>query len=167
MTGVVCSIATVSAIMFNNNKDIRTSQAGIDIIGNAESCRTRPYYCPAGHLTIGVGSTESNSGKIENRTYSLEEIANRWAVDIKTAERCVNRYGNGKNMPQGAFDAMVSITFNVGCQKIRQSTLFKMARNGYTQQMCDQFPRWVYANGNKLKGLEIRRNKERQLCLQN
>ncbi|HHW7450572.1 TPA: glycoside hydrolase family protein, partial [Pasteurella multocida] len=45
------------------------------------------------------------------------------------------------------------------------STLFRMAKQGYTPQMCDQFLRWVYAGGQKLKGLEIRREKERQLCL--
>ncbi|NNI27984.1 glycoside hydrolase family protein, partial [Pasteurella multocida] len=33
------------------------------------------------------------------------------------------------------------------------------------QAMCDQFPRWKYANGKVLRGLEIRRQKERELCL--
>ena len=68
-------------------------------------------------------------------------------------------------MPQGAFDALSSITFNLGCGKLKNSTLFKMARQGYSKAMCNQFSRWIYANGEPLKGLIERREKERALCL--
>ena len=68
-------------------------------------------------------------------------------------------------MPQGAFDALVSITFNVGCGKLKNSSLFKMARQGYSKAMCNQFERWIYAAGKPLKGLIERRQKEKNLCL--
>ncbi|MDP0021079.1 lysozyme, partial [Glaesserella parasuis] len=109
--------------------------------------------------------TEATSGKIERKIYSDKEIADRWAKDLAEAERCVNRYANGKKMPQGAFDALTSITFNAGCGTMRHSTLFKLANQGYSPAMCEQFSRWVYANGKKLRGLEIRREKEKALCL--
>lgn len=163
----LCSVAAVIHIVMTkpNNADLRISQKGLEIIGNAEGCRTHPYYCPANILTVGIGSTAYSQPIQSKRSYSLEEIAERWIKDIKAAEDCVNRFANGKILPQGAFDALVSITFNVGCGKLKQSTLFKIANNGYHPNLCNQLGRWVYSGGKKLAGLEIRRKKEIQLCL--
>ena len=166
-TAIVCSVAAIIGIVIANHSDeIRSTEKGLAIIGNAEGCRRDPYQCPSDVLTVGIGSTEAGGEKIQrNRTYSDNEIAQRWINDLITAENCVNRYGNGAKMPQGVFEAMTSLTFNVGCGAMRKSTLFKMANQGYRPAMCDQFLRWVYADGKKLKGLEIRRQKERALCL--
>ncbi|AUK49150.1 lysozyme [Pasteurella multocida] len=161
-----CSVAMIIAVvMSDHSTEIRTSERGLEIIGNAEGCAREPYRCPADVLTVGIGSTELSGLPIERKRYSDEEIAKRWVNDIKVAEKCVNNWANGKNLPQGAFEATVSITFNVGCSKLKYSTLFKHAKNGDIQAMCDQFPRWKYANGKVLRGLEIRRQKERELCL--
>ncbi|MFC1079600.1 lysozyme [Pasteurella multocida] len=161
-----CSIAMIIAVVMSDySNEIRTGERGLEIIGNAEGCAREPYRCPADVLTVGIGSTELSGLQIERKKYSDEEIAQRWVNDIKVAEKCVNDWANGKNLPQGAFEAIVSITFNVGCSKLKHSTLFKHAKNGDIQAMCDQFPRWKYANGKVLRGLEIRRQKERELCL--
>ncbi|MDA3978556.1 lysozyme [Gallibacterium sp. AGMB14963] len=161
-----CSVTAVIAIVLSQfANEIKTSQKGLELIGNAEGCVQQPYQCPNDVLTVGIGSTEASGQVIEQRKYSLQEIAERWVSDIKIAEQCVNQFANGKAMPQGAFDALTSITFNVGCTKLQNSTLFKMARQGYTPAMCDQFARWVYIAGQKSNGLIQRRNKERALCL--
>ncbi|MCL7828349.1 lysozyme [Pasteurella multocida] len=161
-----CSVAMIIAVvMSNHSTEIRTGERGLEIIGNAEGCAREPYKCPADVLTVGIGSTELSGLPIERKRYSDEEIAKRWVNDIKVAEKCVNNWASGKNLPQSTFEAAVSITFNVGCSKLKYSTLFKHAKNGDIQAMCDQFPRWKYANGKVLRGLEIRRQKERELCL--
>ena len=164
-----CSVVSIIAVMYINFGDeLRLSPAGAEIIGNAEGCRRDPYICPADVLTVGVGSTEAGGMPIDpKKRYSDLEIAERWAKDIETAENCVNRFANGTKLPQGAFDAAVSITFNVGCGTMKNSTLFRYAKQGDITAMCNQFPRWVYANGKKLRGLEIRREKEKALCLSN
>ncbi|WP_386696711.1 lysozyme [Lonepinella sp. MS14436] len=166
-TAIVCSVMSVIGVVLSNYGDhMRTTKAGLEIIGNAEGCRRDPYYCPARVLTVGIGSTEASGEKIEpNKRYTDKEIADRWAKDILNAEQCVNRYGNGSQMPQGAFESMVSITFNVGCSKMQSSTLFRLANQGYSAKMCDEFRKWVYAGGKKLNGLVTRREKERELCL--
>ncbi|TCJ98830.1 lysozyme [Volucribacter psittacicida] len=163
-----CAVSSIVALVVANypSSQLRTSEQGLLVIGNAESCRQQPYYCPAGILTVGIGSTAQTGQPIQQRQYSEAEIAERFANDVRQAEQCVNRYANGKAMPQGAFDALVSISFNVGCGKMRQSTLFKMANQGYTPEMCNQFERWVYSNGKKLNGLVKRRQQEKALCLQ-
>lgn len=164
--GVVCAVGVIIGLVQTNHPEIRTSQAGLEIIGNAEGCRRDPYQCPADVLTVGIGSTEFGGEKIEpNRLYSDKEIADRWAKDLKIAESCVNRYGNGRRIPQGAFDAAVSLTFNVGCNTVRKSTLFRELNTGDIRGACNELPRWVYAGGKKLRGLEIRREKEKALCL--
>ncbi|HII3727952.1 TPA: lysozyme [Pasteurella multocida] len=161
-----CSVLTVIAIVVVNYADeIRTTQRGMEIIGNAEGCYTKPYQCPADVLTVGIGTTNAVEKIDRNKIYTLEEIAYLFKEGVKQAEKCVNEHANGKQLPQGAFEALTSITFNVGCGKMQKSTLFRMAKQGYTPQMCDQFSRWVYAGGQKMRGLEIRREKERQLCL--
>ena len=47
-----------------------------------EDCRKTPYYCPAGVLTVGIGSTS----KVENREHTNSEIAERWVNDLMRAE---------------------------------------------------------------------------------
>ncbi len=161
-TTAICSVtAIIGIVLANYSEDIRTSKTGLEIIGNAESCVREPYYCPANVLTVGIGST----GNVENKIYSDDEIARRWVSDIKTAELCVNRHANGFHLPQSVFDASVSITFNVGCSKMRTSTMFKHLNNGNYRAACNEFPRWNKAGGVVLNGLVIRREKERSLCL--
>lgn len=163
----ICAVISIIAIVQQIAPQLRTSQQGLAIIGNAEGCRRDPYICPAGVRTVGIGSTESSGEPIiEYKRYSDVEIARRWAKDIEQAENCVNRYANGSAMPQGAFDALTSITFNIGCGKLRNSTLFKLANQGYSTEMCQQLNRWIYSNGKVLTGLVERRKKETALCLQ-
>lgn len=162
----ICAISLIIGVVKKDYPELRTSEKGLEIIGNAEGCRRDPYRCPADVLTVGIGSTEASGQLIDPKhKYTDHEIAERWAKDLIIAEKCVIRYGNGNKMPQGAFDAMVSLTFNIGCGKIRHSRLFRLAQAGYTPMLCNEFPRWKYANGKILKGLVARRNKEKALCL--
>lgn len=158
-----CSVPVIIGLVIANYaNDLRISKAGLEIIGNAESCKNEPYYCPANILTVGVGST---TGNIENITYSNDEIAKRWSLDIKAAEECVNQYANGKSLPQSVFDATVSISFNVGCTKMKTSTLFRYLYLGEYIDACNELPRWNKSGGKVLNGLLIRREKERALCI--
>ena len=161
-TTAVCSVsAIIGIVLVNYSDEIRTSKTVLEIIGNAESCVREPYYCPDNVLKVGIGST----GNIQQKAYTDEEIAKRWVSDIKTAEMCVNRYANGFHLPQPVFDAVTSITFNVGCTKMRTSTMYKHLNNGDYKAACNEFPRWSKAGGKVLNGLVIRREKEKALCL--
>lgn len=161
-TTAVCSVSAIIGIVLANYSDgIRTSKTGLEIIGNAESCIREPYYCPANILTVGIGST----GNVEKKIYSDEEIARRWVSDIKTAEVCINRYASGFHLPQSVFDASVSITFNVGCSKMKASTMFKYLNSGNYKAACNELPKWNKSGGKVLNGLVKRREKEKKLCL--
>ncbi|CNI78936.1 lysozyme [Yersinia enterocolitica] len=162
-TGTACAVSAIIAIVVSNGT-VRTSEKGLELIGNAESCRRDPYVCPVGVLTDGIGNTHGvKAGVIKTDT----QIAADWEKNILQAESCVNKYGNGNKLNQGQFDAVTSITFNAGCPQMQKSTMYRMLREGKFTEACYQFPRWTYGGGKQLPGLVVRREKEKALCLAN
>lgn len=159
--GAVCSVAAIIAMVVASGQ-IRTSEKGLELIGNAESCQRDPYRCPADVWTDGIGNTHGVKPGVRKTD---SQVAADWEKNILEAEKCVDRYGNGKKLTQGPFDAAVSVTFNLGCPAMQKSTMFWMFRQGRIDDGCNQFPRWVYAGGKVLPGLVARRDKEKALCL--
>jgi len=159
--GIVCSVATIIAIVVSSGQ-VRTNQRGLELIGNAESCRRDPYVCPAGVLTDGMGNTH---GVVRGTVKNDQQIAKEWEVNILDAESCVNRYGNGRNLSDNAFSAAVSVTFRAGCGNTRTSQMFIFFRSGNITAACNQFTRWVWGGGKVLPGLVTRAGNEKALCL--
>ena len=160
ITGGVCAVSAIIAIVLSMDTGLRINEAGLELIGNAESCRRDPYMCPARVLTVGIGST----GKVQNRRYSDEEIAEMWVTDIRAAEKCVNQYANGQRMNDNQLSAITSFTFNVGCGALQKSTLARYARSEQWPHMCGELTKWVYIGKEKSNGLANRRFKEDILC---
>ena len=62
---------------------------------------------------------------------------------------------------QGQFDALVSFAFNLGIGRLVRSTLLQTIRQGGSRgAIRREFKRWVYAGGQRLRGLERRREWE-------
>lgn len=159
--GAVCSVGAIIAIILGMG-NVRTNERGLELIGNVESCRRDSYICPAGVITDGIGNTRGVKPGVRKTD---EQIAQDWLANILDAEKCVNIYGNGKQLSDNTFSAVTSITFNCGCATMRKSTLFKNLQQGNIKEACGQFPRWVYGGGKVLPGLVTRRDAEKQLCL--
>lgn len=70
-----------------------------------------------------------------------------------------------QTLPDGVRVALASFVYNVGPGAYGGSTLVRKLRSGDMVGACNQLPRWVYAGGKKLRGLELRREAERKLCL--
>jgi len=65
---------------------------------------------------------------------------------------------------QGQFDALTDFIYNLGIGAFSKSTLLKyILAKRPTEQILNQFRRWVYAGGKKLKGLVKRREWECQM----
>ena len=164
ITGGICSIAAIIALVVTQHPEIRTPPEALQIIGDAEGCRRDPYMCPAGVLTDGVGNTHNvYAGK------TLEQIAADWARNIAEAEQCINKGYGGAAMPDATFGAMVSMAFNHGCQRLSynrngsKTQIKRLAEVGDWRGMCNQIPRWD--SGGKWPGIIKRRAKEQALCL--
>lgn len=68
-------------------------------------------------------------------------------------------------LPDEVRVALASFVYNVGPGAYGSSTLLRKLQAGDLAGACNQLPRWVYAGGKKLRGLELRREAERKICL--
>ncbi len=82
--------------------------------------------------------------------------------DVADAERTVNN-AVSVSINQYQFDALVSFVFNLGAGNFRPSTLLKKLNAGDYAGAAGELLRWVNAGGQKLVGLERRREAEKML----
>ena len=116
------------------------------------------YRCPAGKWTCGIGHT---SGVTATTTCTRKE-AERWLKeDLAPVEAYVNTIEQVRT--QGQYDALVDFAYNLGLGNLKSSTLLRKIKAGAsTEDIQEQFRRWVYAGGKVLKGLVKRREWEAQ-----
>ena len=140
---------------------MNTSQGGINLIKQHEGVRYHAYDDGVGVWTIGVGHTKGvmKGDKVDDR--QVDEFLRQ---DLESAEYAVNSLVK-VDLTQNAFDALVSLVFNIGSGAFAGSTLLKMLNKGNYHAAADQFPRWNMAGGKVLRGLVIRRAAERVLFL--
>ena len=144
----------------------KTNASGLEIIKHFEGLRTTSYQDSVGVWTIGYGHTSmagppSVGPNMTISTAEAEEILKR---DLGVFEKAVSD-ATTRTPTSDQFSAMVSFTFNVGSSAFRDSTLLKKHNAGDFPGAADEFLRWVYAGGQKLPGLERRRQAERALYL--
>ena len=167
--------ATDSLIAFNLSfvsdmlgiADQRTvSDSGIDLICGFEGKRLNAYDDGVGVCTIGFGTTVYPNGvKVKKGDICTEAQAKQYMRnDLKKFEQSVN---NVVTVPltQNQFDALVSLTYNIGSGAFEKSTLVKKLNACDYSSAANQFDVWVNAGGKRLQGLVNRRAKEKELFL--
>ena len=145
------------------------SQAGVDLIKEFEGFRSMAYY-DNGSWYIGYGCLCGQDEYPNGIDEFQGEILLRRAV--ADAEGKVNRLLSEQLVPvtQYQFDALVSLTYNIGNQWIKQGVrLYDYLMNGvqyYTeQQVVNAFGTWCHQNGQVLSHLVGRRLREAFLFL--
>ena len=155
------------------------SKKALEMIAHHEGTRLKPYRCPAGLHTIGVGHVlypEQGKMKMEdrlaypirpedNRRFSQEEVDGILAKDLERFVAGVLRYCPTAGSRQGWMDALVSFAFNVGLGTLQRSTLRQKHNRGDYAGAADEFLKYTKAGGKVLKGLVNRRNDERALYI--
>lgn len=122
-----------------------------------EGLRLEAYRDAAGVLTIGYGHTGKD-------VREGDRISPYWAKellvkDVAEVEKAVSELQVART--EGQLDALVSLAFNIGIERLKGSTLLRVIREGGSkQQIKKEFKRWVYAGGRRLRGLELRREWE-------
>jgi lysozyme len=101
----------------------------------------------------------------DNRVWTKEEINQLFADDVASFERGVLRLVPGVVGRQGAFDALVSISFNFGLGNLQRSTIRMKANRGDWEGAAEAFMAWTKGGGKVLPGLVKRREAERVLFL--
>lgn len=142
---------------------MRISEQGIAFIQKWEGFREKPYTDASGIATIGYGFTTYPNGKkvtLADAPIS-REYANTLLLELlKKYENAVNQYVKVKLKPT-QFDALVSLCYNIGTGAFQRSTLLKLINQTPDNEGIEnEFLRFVYAKGQKLRGLEKRRKEE-------
>ncbi|UYL86103.1 lysozyme [Acinetobacter phage vB_AbaM_BP10] len=143
-----------------------TSDTGINLISTFEGTRLTAYDDGVGVWTIGIGTTiYPNGTKVKKGdTCTSEQAKTYFKHDLVKFENVVNESVKVP-LSQNQFDALVSLTYNIGSGAFKNSTLLKLLNNGDYQGAADQFPAWKKAGGRVLEGLVKRRAAERDLFL--
>lgn len=138
---------------------MRISEEGKDLIKSFEGCRLNAYKCSAGVPTIGYGNTYyPNGDKVQmNDVITLQQAVELFDDLIVRYERIVNSKLKVE-VKQNEFDALVSHTYNTG----GSTTLFKLVNMKADKDKIKNWftTKYITANGKRLKGLVIRRQKE-------
>lgn len=142
------------------------SPNGMELLAQFEGLRLEAYLDSANIPTIGYGTIKYPSGK---RVKMGDKITKAQALeykkhDLKEFENTVN---SAVKVPltQNQYDALVSLSYNIGSGAFKGSTLLKKLNQGDYKGAADAFLSWVNAGGKKVQGLVNRRKKERELFL--
>ena len=146
---------------------MKVSKHCLEMLAHHEGVRQKPYKCPAGLWTVGVGHLIGDGKSLPdswNRKFSLEEVYAILASDVRKFELGVERYIN-VGLTQNQFDALVSFAFNLGLGTLQRSTLrAKLNRLDY-QGAIESLLKYNKAGGKVLKGLDKRRKDEAALFM--
>lgn len=119
------------------------------------------YRCPAGVWTIYAGLTE---GVHDGMTCTADEGEAMFAREIAQFEAGVARYVTVP-LTQNEFDALVSLTYNIGLGAFQKSTVLKRLNKGDKAGAASAFHAWRKGGGRVLPGLVSRRQREAALFL--
>ncbi len=152
---------------------MKLSKQGLEFIKKEEGLRLTSYRDV--HVwAIGYGHT---SGITEGMTITEKQAEDYLKEDILHFENGVNEYVINKDIPlsQSQFDALVSLTFNVGLGAIftknygnsfgKGSTLYYKLRSLKYNEAAERFTDFKKAGGQVNQGLLKRREREKEMFL--
>lgn len=138
----------------------------IKLVTEFEGFDSKPYKCPAGVWTIGIGFTRWQGKTVTALTKPITRAQAEYALErqlvgfqaeldsVVTAPLTSNQN-----------DALLSFIFNIGASAFRKSTLLKKLNMLDYAGASNEFLRWNKAAGKELAGLTRRRKAERDLFL--
>lgn len=150
-------------------KSTKVSQKGLSLLKEFEGIRFKPYLCPAGIPTISIGCTYYPDGtkvKMSDPIISEAKATEIFLNVIKHFENSVDSFTRD-DINQNQFDALVSFSYNLGTNALKNSTLLKKINlNPADPSIKKEFLRWNKSNGKVLHGLTRRRQAEADLYFQ-
>jgi lysozyme len=147
---------------------VKVSNGCIQLIKHHEGIRNKPYRCPAGLWTVGVGHLIGDGKSLPsewNRTFTPAEIDAILKRDLRRFELGVRKMLPNVFLRQHEFDALVSFCFNLGLGCFQRSTIRQALLRGDKEAAMDSLVKYCRAGGKILRGLQKRRLDERKLFL--
>lgn len=140
---------------------MKISQKGIDLIKSFESCKLTSYKAVETETFYTIGYGHYGADVKKGQTITKDEALKLLDKDLDRFESAVNNLVR-VSLNQNQFDALVSLTFNIGVNAFKKSTLLRQLNEKDYEGAKDQFKRWNKSSGIVLNGL-IRRRKEEEL----
>jgi len=146
-----------------------TYSSALNFIKKAEGGLYLKAYLDSGNVpTIGWGSTYDfdKQRKVQLGDVITEAQAQKW-LDMETSQNAIDIKNLVKvPLSNNQLNSLISFVYNVGINGFKASTMLRLINSGADKNtVAEQFDRWVYDNGVKVKGLINRRNAEKKLFL--
>lgn len=145
---------------------MKVSDKGIALLHKFEGCKLEAYLCPAKVWTIGYGNTFYLDGTpVKEGDKITQEQANELFKNILVNfEKCVLKALGKTKVNQNQFDALVSLTYNIGCGAMAKSTVMRLTKaNPNDPAIANAFLMWNKIKGKVSNGLQRRRAAENEL----
>lgn len=148
---------------------MKISKHGTIELANYEALSHSVYLDSGGVRTIGIGMTSSEIPDLKSwpwdKTLSTEECVRMFQDGLKKYEAVVNKALKVEVL-QHQFDALVSITYNIGVGGMAGSTFMKKVNSkADPESIVASMKQWNKDNGKVVRGLINRRNAEAELFL--
>lgn len=131
------------------------------LIKRFEGCRLKAYYCPAGVLTCGWGSTGRDI--MPNTVWTQEYADRRLIRDAHAFLKATKALC--PDLTDSQLASIADFAYNLGIGRLKASTLKKRLNEGNMELAAKELKKWVYGGGKKLPGLVSRRQAEVELLL--
>lgn len=143
---------------------MQTSPDGIAVMHFYERCVLTAYPDPAtGGKPWTIGWGDTGPDVVPGLTITQAEADARFSKRlVREFEPAVNTEVH-RDLEQRQFDALVSLTYNIGVRNFRNSTLLRKLNAGDIEGASAQFLVWDKAAGKTMLGLKRRRVSERAL----
>lgn len=133
-----------------------------------EGVYLKPYLCPAGIPTIGVGSTRYENGQRVSLTdpaitRERAEALLMWELQKDCVPRVLKLCSTLPNWGERAFAAILDFTYNLGSGNLASSTLRQKILSNDRNGAKTELMKWVKGGGKVLPGLVKRRQAESSL----
>ena len=145
---------------------MKVSDKLIKLLRHHEGVKNKPYKCPAGLWTVGVGHLIGDGKTLPaswNKTFTNEEIDGILKHDLNRFELGVHKMLPNVFLRQHEFDAIVSFCFNLGLGCFQRSTIRQALLRGDKEKAMESLVKYCRAGGKILRGLQIRRLDEKAL----
>lgn len=136
------------------------SYKATDLVMGSEGCDLTTY--PDGNKILTIGYGHTGSFATEGNTISKEQAITLLNGDMAMTDQAVNRLVRVR-INQNQFDALVSLTFNIGQGHFSTSSCLSLLNKGDYSGAAEHILLWNKVAGKVSDGLVTRRLKEKAL----
>lgn len=135
----------------------------VSLLVGLEGQRERAYLDLVKKWTICNGETAGVTEGMVKTPAECRAMLVQSAIKHEQGMRaCLKR---PDSLPDPTYVALLSFTYNVGTGAFCRASLTRKINAGDIRGGCDGLLAWDRAGGRKVRGLTLRRQKERELCL--